>query len=434
MTQRELQMSPPPSGELGRAVPFAALRHPNYRAYFVTNILTMMGDNIEHVISYWVVFHTFHSPFLGGYAVISHWMPFLLFSVWAGSLADRFDCRRLLQLSMALFAAASLAWGILFLTDTLQVWHAMVILTIHGFAGVFWGPAGQLILHDVVGREHLQSAIRLTSTGRRLGLLLGPGVGGALMLAFGPAVGLLVNALAYAPLAIWALAVPHTGHAEERAPRSGGGGLADIVRLLRELSANRPLVAMIGLAGCTALLVGNAFQAQMPEFAEGFGPEDPGRYAVLQTAQAAGAVAGGVLLESVGLLRPRAETAIVCGALFGVAALAFAGAPSYVVAVGVLVLVGMLRLAFSAMAQTLVQLLAPSDVRGRTVGAYHMAQAGLQVGSGFTVGLVGGFIGIHWALALSAFALIVADVGLLLFVRRGRKTDSSRPAASVDAS
>jgi len=55
------------------------------------------------------------------------------------------------------------------------------------------------------------------------------------------------------------------------------------------------------------------------------------------------------------------------------------------------------------------------------VGAYHMAQAGLQVGSGFTVGLVGGFIGIHWALALSAFALIVADVGLLLFVRRGQK-------------
>jgi len=176
---------------------------------------------------------------------------------------------------------------------------------------------------------------------------------------------LLVNALAYAPLAIWALAVPHTGHGGERAPRSGGGGLADIVRLLRELSANRPLVAMIGLAGCTALLVGNAFQAQMPEFAEDFGPEDPGRYAVLQTAQAAGAVAGGVLLESVGLLRPRAETAIVCGALFGVAALAFAGAPCYAVAVGVLVLVGMLRLAFSAMAQTLVQLLVPADVRGR---------------------------------------------------------------------
>src|SRR6516165_2285835 len=76
---------------------FAALRHSGYRAQFVTYFLAMMADNIEHVISYWVVFQKFHSPALAGFAVLSHWLPFLLFSVASGVLADRFDPRRLIQ-------------------------------------------------------------------------------------------------------------------------------------------------------------------------------------------------------------------------------------------------------------------------------------------------------------------------------------------------
>jgi len=70
---------------------FAALRHPGYRAYFVGSALAMMADSVEHVISYWIIFQKFHSPALGGFAMLSHWLPFLFFSVWSGALADRYD-------------------------------------------------------------------------------------------------------------------------------------------------------------------------------------------------------------------------------------------------------------------------------------------------------------------------------------------------------
>src|ERR1700693_5778587 len=70
---------------------FAAMRHPGFRAQFVTFAIAMMADNIEHVISYWVMFQKFHSPALAGFAIVSHWLPFLLFSVAAGALTDRFD-------------------------------------------------------------------------------------------------------------------------------------------------------------------------------------------------------------------------------------------------------------------------------------------------------------------------------------------------------
>src|SRR3954469_14120125 len=94
---------------------FAALRIPAYRRYFTFNLMSMMADNIEHVISYWVMFQTFHSVALGGFAVISHWVPFLLFSIYMGALADRHDCRRLIQCSQALYMSVSLAWSLLFL-------------------------------------------------------------------------------------------------------------------------------------------------------------------------------------------------------------------------------------------------------------------------------------------------------------------------------
>ena len=122
-----------------------------YRAQFTTYVLAMMADNIEHVISYWVVFQKFHSPALGGFAVLSHWLPFLLFSVAVGALADRFDPRRIIQCGMLLFIVASAGWGYFFITDTLEMWHAMVLLVIHGCAGVLWQTPNQMLLYDIVG-------------------------------------------------------------------------------------------------------------------------------------------------------------------------------------------------------------------------------------------------------------------------------------------
>src|SRR6202000_1656205 len=122
---------PPPA----RMRSFAAMRHPGFRAQFTTFVFAMMADNIEHVISYWVVFQKFHSPALGGFAVVSHWLPFLMFSVASGALAERFDPRRVIQCGMALFIIASLAWAYFFLPDSLQMWQGNACPVSHGCAG-----------------------------------------------------------------------------------------------------------------------------------------------------------------------------------------------------------------------------------------------------------------------------------------------------------
>jgi MFS family permease len=407
----------------GRQVAFAALRHGSFRAYFLTSAAAMMADNIEHVISYWVMFQKFHSPALAGFAVLSHWLPFLLFSVYFGALADRYDCRRIIQFAIMLFMGVSLAWGLLFLTGTIELWHAVVLLTVHGMAGVIWGPASQLLIHDIVGPEQLQSAVRLSATSRYLGLLMGPAVGGGLMLALGPPAGLIVNVLIYAPLLLWLWKVPYDGHRRHaRGTTQRGAGLRDTFALLRQVSGNHTLFTMILLAGVSSLFVGNAFQAQMPEYAHDLGTDDAGvRYSILLGANAAGALIGGLILEGRGLLAPRPQTAIAFTLLWCVVIAGFAAATSYPLAVGLMFVAGFLNLTYSSMAQTLVQLHAPAQLRGRLIGLYNTANNGMRAFSGVTVGLVGSLIGIHWSLALSAMALLAVTLGLWAFAMRSAR-------------
>jgi MFS family permease len=387
----------------------------DYRRYFVAALLAMMADNIEHVISYWVMFQAFHSPALGGFAVISHWLPFLLFSVHAGALADRYDCRKLIQVSQGLFMVASVTWGLLFLTGTLRIWHAVVILLIHGAAGVIGGPAIQLIIHDIVGTEQLQSAIRLNASSRNLSILLGPAVGGGLMLLLGPAWGLLTNVVIYLPLTLLMVRLPYTGHSRHGAPAARGLGLREALSVFRQARADRRVVTMIVLAGVTSFFVGSGFQPQMPEYAHDLGAEQADVwYSVLLAANAAGAVLGAVLLESLDVLRPSTRTAIVCAAAWAVAMTLFAGAPNYAIAVALLVAAGMLNITFTSMAQTLVQILAPPRLRGRIVGLFNASMLGLRTGSGVTVGVLGAVIGVHWSLALSAAAVVVIALALLV--------------------
>ncbi len=403
-------------------VAFAALHHRDYRIYFITNMLSMMADNIEHVISYWVIFQAFHSPTLAGFAVLTHWLPFLLFSVYFGAFSDRYDCRRIIQAAQIMYMLVSLTWGLLFLTGTMQMWHAAALLVVHGLAGVLWQPASQLLIHDIVGSEHLQSAVRLNSTGRQLGVFLGPAVGGGLMLLLGPSVGLLANVLIYLPLTVWLLKVPYTGHSKHgtRGAKARGLGMKDAVEALKQVSGNRVILSMVLLAGFSSLFVGNAFQAQMPEYAHDLGTDKTGAaYSLLLTANAAGAVIGGLLLEGRGWLRANMRTAIIAGALWCVAITGFAATNSYPVALVLLFVAGVLNLTFGSMAQTLVQLTAPANLRGRLIGLFNMSSNGLRAFSGVTVGILGGFIGVHWSLGLSAMALLAVTIGLFAFAIPG---------------
>ena len=398
------------------ATKFGALYHRDYRNYFLLALVGMTAESIEHVASYWVIFDSFHSPSLGGFAVISHWVPFLVLSIYTGALADRFDCRRLIQVSQVILMLVSLAWGALFLTGTLRAWHAAALLMAHGLAGVIAQPSIQLIVHDIVGAEHLPSAIRLNAISRYLSMLVGPAIGGGLMLALGPGVALLVNVLLYVPLTLYLFRMPYTGHqGSDGSPRQARLGLAGAGRLLAEVRSEPRIIRMILLAGATSFFVGTAFQAQMPEYAHHHGSEDADVwYSVLFGANAAGAVIGAIVLETVAVLQGGVRGAIVCAAIWGAVMAIFPFVHGYASAVALLVLADVFNIAFTSMAQAVVQILAPPGLRGRVVGLFNTSMMGLRAGSGLTVGVLGAVIGVELSLTLSAVAVVLVALGLLL--------------------
>ena len=408
-------------------VSFAALQHRSFRYLFIGNATAMMADNCEHVISYWVMFQKFHSSELAGFAVISHWVPFLLLSGYAGALAARIDARRMIQLGMLLFMAVSIGWGVLIATGTLTVWEAMVLLSIHGLAGVLWSAPSQLLIHDIVEQQHLPSAVRLMATSRYVGTLLGPAVGNGLMLLLGPALGIFSNALIYLPMFVWLRKAPHRAREQQRAPGATVAvrGLGDAIATLRSMRGNHIILTMTILAGAASFFIGTAYQAQMPNFATDLGHGNAGlSYAALAAADAAGALFAAVVLESRGLLLPRVPTALLLCMLWCGALSVFALTHSYPLSLAALFCAGFLELSFGAMAQALVQLNAPPALRGHVIGVFVMAALGLRFVSGFTVGVLGAVIGVHASLALSAAALFV--VIALLFAWQ-----AMRPAAAV---
>ena len=393
---------------------FSAIRHPGFRWFFLGNAMAMMADSIEHVISYWVIFEKFRSPSLAGFAVISHWVPFLLLSVWAGGIADRYDPRRVIQWGMYCFIFVTIAWGFFIYTDSIEIWHAGVHLVIHGFAGVLWAPAAQLLIHDIVGKDQLHSGVRLMATARTLGILLGPAVGGALMLWLGPSLAITINAIIYVPLVFWLWKAPY-GPAFSGSIRAthlnSQSGLSQILATIRTISDNKNIISMTLLIGLVSFFVGNAYLAQMPEFTLHLVPNDQGfYYSILLTMTGIGAISAGIFLESKNMLVPRPSSALYLVILWCVAITSFAISKNVYFSIGILFFVGFLELTYNSMAQTIVQLNAPPEIRGRVVGLFNMSYLGLKSFSGVTVGFAGSVIGIHWSLGLSALILLAISI------------------------
>ncbi len=381
----------------------------------------MLADNTEHVISYWQLHQKFHSPALGAFAVISHWVPFLLLSAYSGALAGRFNPRRMIQVGMLLFMAVSIGWGLLFLHGQMHIWQAWLLLSLHGIAGVLWTPPSQVLIHDIVGPEHLQSAVRLGASARYLGLLAGPVVGNLLLLALGPAYGIFANALIYLPMLLW-LNRPRYAQRSEisgRRPVVAAVGPATVAAAWRSMAGNPQIVAMTLLAAAASLFIGNAYQAQMPGFADDLGFHNAGAaYTALLAADAAGAIAAALLLESRSLLPPTPGRALALAACWCLAIACFALSGNYLLTLPALFAAGFFELSFSAMALTIVQLRAPEAVRGPIIGLYVTASLGLRAFSGISVGLGGALLGIHASLALSATAVLLCIGAIAWWYRR----------------
>jgi MFS family permease len=402
-------------------VKFGALRARWYKSYLTGGSLLMAGDNAEHAITYLAMWQLFESPLLAGFAVVSHWLPHLLFSIPFGGLADRFDSRRIIQISCGLFVVASLGWGVLLLNQALEPWHCVVLLVVHGFASALWHPANQVMLYDMVGQNDLPSAVRLMATGLSLGQLVGPAMGAVLLFTIGPAWGMFANALFYVPFLIHLALSPFDGHQRRASGAVPRVRLRELLETVRVLPRYPNILLVIVLQGAVGLLIGVALMPLLPEFGDLLGQVESGLgYGLLLVAMSFGAVTGGLVLESVGRLRATPLVSALGELVFAASVLGFAFSRVFPLSLALLVIAGAASIISLSTSQTVVQLEAPPEQRGRFIGAFNTTNMGFRVGSGVLVALLGALVGIPSAVAIAAATLLVVCVALAAVAARLR--------------
>jgi MFS family permease len=377
---------------------FRALSNHNYRLYAAGGVVSNTGTWMQRVAQDWLVLQVSGSPAALGITTGLQFLPILLFSAYAGVIADRFPKRRMLQVTQAAMALPAIVLGVLALTGAAQTWHVYVIAFVFGIGTAFDAPARQSFVSEMVQPDDLTNAVGLNSASFNVARIVGPAAAGGLIALFGSGVEatggvILLNALSYGAV-IFALQRMRESELDSPDPvKRGKGMIRDGMRYVRSRPDVMLVLAIVFFAGT----FGMNFQMTSALMATQVFDKGAGEYGVLGSTMAIGSLAG-ALLAARRVGKPRQRLLILSGIAFGVVEILSGLMPSYLWFALLTPLLGLTVLTMITSANATVQLSVTPVMRGRVMALYMMIfQGGTPVGAPI-VGWVGDTFGARWTL------------------------------------
>lgn len=421
---------------------WASLHVRNYRIYATGSVVSNVGTWMGRVGQDWLVLTqlTNHSASALGLVTGLQFLPFILLAPFTGMVADRFSKRHVLFATQSFLGVSALVLAALTLTGHVQLWHVYLIAFLQGVATALDNPARQSFVSEMVPTDRLSNAVALNSASFNLGRLVGPGVAGLVIAAFGTGWALAVNGFSFA--FVLASLVAMRGGDLTPAPRAEGKGQIRqgiaYVRSRPDIMLVMGLVFVLGTFGMNFQIT-TALMATT-EFHRG-----PTEYGLLGSIMAVGSLGGALLAAR--RKAPRLRVLLVALTGFTVTAGLGALAPTYDLFALTLVPMGLFALTAMTTANAMVQLSVDPQMRGRVMALYMAVfMGGTPVGAPI-VGWVGEAFGARWTIGLGAVAvgLSVVAVALLLVRRdnvqvsyashrRPRFSVTVAPVAAVDSS
>jgi len=387
---------------LGRS--FASLKIPNYRRYFVGQLVSISGNWMQTVAEIWVILTLTGSGVAVGLTTSLQFLPMLLLGAYGGLLADRVPKRRLLILTQALHMVAPLAMLVLALTAGLEPWMVYLLVFVRGSVNAVDYPTRQAFVMEIVGSGRVVNAVSLNSVIVHSARVIGPAVAGVLIATVGPEPCFALNALSFTVM-IGALATMNTDalRPSKIAPPGPGAVRAALryVRATPELWIPLALMAAVGTLGFN-------FQAILPLLAKFTFEGGAGAYAALVCAMAVGAIGGALATGARGSTSP----ALLAGAAIGFGALALlaAGAPTIALELVVLAPLGAASVTLAASINSALQLASDPAMRGRVMALYAIVFLGSTPIGAPLAGWLSEAIDPRAALVMAGVAGIVAGL------------------------
>jgi predicted MFS family arabinose efflux permease len=390
-------------GHGGGLATFASLRHRNYQYLFLVTVFTSGGYWVQHVTLGWLVYELTGSAVLLGLLNALRGVPYLICSPWAGVVSDRVDRRVLLMATQPLLIGGALAIGLLIMLDLIAVWHVMVFALFMALVWAFSTPARQALLPSTVPRRDLMNAVALNSTAFNSSKVLGPALGGALILWFGAAGNFLVQAAGYAVVLwlVYLIQVPPGAAAAGR-----GSALGDLKEGLAYIWRTPVVLGLLAAAMVPHVFIIPVYMALMPVFQKDILLVGPDGLGLLLAAPGVGGILAtlGVASFAYRVRRP-GLLLIGCLVLMGLSVVAFSQMTSLIPAMLALFAMGVFQLTFMSTNHTLLQSTVPDALRGRVTSIYIMDQGIAPLGA-LVAGVAAEALGAPTTVA--AFGLVTA--------------------------
>ncbi|HEY3177462.1 MAG TPA: MFS transporter [Casimicrobiaceae bacterium] len=354
---------------------FRALKHRNFRLFFIGQGLSMMGTWLQQVAMGWLTYRLTGSAWLLGVVAFCANIGILLFGTWAGVLADRVRRRRALYITQSLMLAQAIVLTVLTALDQIQVWHLIALALWLGTVSAFDIPVRQsLYVYLVEDRADLPNAIALNSFLVNAARVVGPALAGLLLAVVNEAVCFALNALSFVAVIV-AVSRMHFPREPGPAARTSGwwSSWVEGFRYVTQFAPARALLLLVGVLAWTIA----PYSSLMPIFAKDVYGGGPHTLGFLLAAAGSGALISTVYLASRenirGLGRVIAMSAMICG----VALAAFSYMSVFAIALALMVVVGGGVILAAASANTILQTIVDDSLRGRVAGFYTLAFLGI---------------------------------------------------------
>lgn len=361
---------------------FRSMSNRNYRLFATGQAVSLSGTWAQRVAQDWLVLSIAPNPGVAlGITTALQFLPMLLFGLYGGVLADRYDKRTLLIGAQVAMAVLALVLGVLDLSGAVELWHVYLLAFGLGLASVVDTPARQSFVSELVGADDLPNAVSLNSATFNSARIVGPALAGLAIAGVGTGWVFIVNALSYgAVLTGLFMMRPADFWPSHRQPKARGQlreGLV-YVRHRPELYVPLSLVFMIGTFGLN-------FQVTLALIAKQTFEVGAGSFGLLTSCFAVGSLIGALAsARRKGL--PSARVMFLSAALFGVLEVACGLAPTFTSMAILLVPTGAAVLVFTTTTNALIQLAADPALRGRVMSLYVLVFLG---GTPFGAPLIG---------------------------------------------
>lgn len=349
---------------------FNSLEIPNYRRFFIGQLISLSGTWMQTVAAIWVVLSLTDSGVAVGLTTALQFLPMLLIGAWGGLLADRLPKRRLLVTTQVLMTIPALGLFAVTATGVVTPWMVYLAVLAFGTLNAIDNPTRQSFVIEMVGPDRVVNAISLNSVIVQAARIVGPAVAGILIATVGVVACFGLNALTFVAmiLALWGMD-PSRLQAAPVAEREPGAIRAGLRYVLRTPELLVPL-ALMGLVGT----LGFNFQVVLPLLAKFSFESGAMTYAGLVSAMAVGSIAGALVNGHRGRTGPRL---IAGGALaFGVSALLAAAMPTLALEILMLAILGAAAVTFAATINSTLQLAVSPEMRGRVMALYSVVFLG----------------------------------------------------------